>query len=299
MIQKKLEKIEKTRPEIYVFQGKDFDLQEWMDKAESSSFFSSQKLLILKDFMSADKKKIKSILTSSEQSMDQVQTVLILEDSITLKEAGVQISKAAANGWHIIDDVSLSKKQWIGRLQKQWERYGLTPPVEFIEKLMKLTLMDLDLAIEQVDRWGLYFYGKTSIDWNQISMNHLQPEHAIIFNLSDALLSRNHAKSLNIYFDLIQQGKSPEEIMYFLLNHCVLLGKIKTVLDLSRSSATTREAFKEINSYRLGKLIEQASSLPLERINEAIEKFLTMDQKSKTQSDISLETMLTTTLASL
>ncbi len=299
MIQKRLEKLEKTKPEVYVFYGKTLDIHEWMDKAESSSFFSSQKILILKDFKSVESKKLKQILSAPEHEMDNQKTVLILEEGISLKEAGAQVSKASNNGWHIVDDATLTKKQWMGRLQKRWEWYGLNPPVEFIEKIMKLTLMDLDLAIEQVDRWGLLYHGNDAVDWNRIDTNHLQPDQAIIFNLSDALLSHDHAKSLSIYFDLTRQGKSSEEIFYFLLNHCILLGKVKTTLELAQSSAAVYEAFKELNRYRLGKLIQQASSLPIQRIYESIEKLLIIDKKSKSQSDTTLETMLTTTIASL
>jgi DNA polymerase III delta subunit len=299
MLKKRLEQKGKTEAEFYSFQAKDLSWDDWLDKTQSASFFSSQKLIVLKNFSVLDKKKLKLILTLPLQETQERQTVIVLEDITDIKNAGSQVIKSSEHGWQIISDTSLTKRQWMGRLQKRFEWYNLTPPSEFIEKLMKHTMMDLDQAIEQADRWGLTYSGQPVVDWNTISMKHLSHDISIIFNLSDALLSKNYANSLHIYFDLIDQGKSTEEILYFLLNHCILLGQVKTILDLSKSIPKTEQAFCEINPYRLKKIIQQATNVSNDRLLDAIDSLLKVDKQYKTQSDISIETLLVSAIGSI
>ena len=299
IIKKSLEQSDKTPPETYLFHAKDFDLEDWLDKTESSSFFSTRKFILLKNFAAIDKKRLKKILTTPLYTQEDQQTVIVLEDTLNSKEAQILLGKNLDESWHVIDDASLTKKQWMGRLQKRFEWYQLSPPSTFIENLMKQSLMDLDAAIEQADRWGLQYAGKTDINWEKVKYNQVQLDQSIIFDLSDALLSKNHAKSLQIYFSLLEQGKTIEEVLYFLLNHCILLAQVKTVHDICKNPHEAEGAFKEINPYRLKKLIQQALNVSTQRIMEAIERLLNVDKQYKTQSDLSLETLLVSVIGSV
>jgi DNA polymerase III subunit delta len=299
IIKKSLEQSDKTPPESYLFHAKDFNLDDWLDKTESSSFFSTRKFVLLKNFAAVDKKKLKKILSAPLFTQEDQQTVIVLEDTINSKEAQSLLGKNLDESWQIVDDASLTKKQWMGRLQKRFEWYQLSPPSTFIESLMKQSLMDLDTAIQQADRWGLQYAGKTDIEWDKVKFNQAQLDQSVIFDLSDALLNKNHAKSLQIYFSLLEQGKTLEEILYFLLNHCLLLAQVKTTLDICKNPHEAESVFKDLNPYRLKKLIQQALNASSERIMEAIERLLNVDKQYKTQSDLSLETLLVSVIGSV
>ncbi len=300
LIKNRLAKNDKTPPESYIFYAKDLDWNDWLDKTESTSFFSSQKLVLMKNCFQLDKKKLKFLLdTPISPEAEEINTVIVLEDDINLKDAGSLAHKAIEAGWMVLDDISMSKKQWLARIQKRFEWYQLHPPAEFLEKLMQQTMMDIDIAIDQTDRWGLTYSGKKDVPWDKLSMDHIPLVQSVIFDLSDALLSRNYPKSLGTYFHLLDQGKSPEEILYFLLNHCILLGQVKTVAEHANNSAELAKAFKDINAYRLKKLIQQASKSSRERIMDAIELLLYADKQYKTQSDVSLDTLMVTAIGSI
>jgi len=299
MLKKCLEQSDKTPPETYVFHAKDFNLDDWLDKTESSSFFSTKKFVLLKNFSAVDKKKLKKILTAPLYTQEDHETVIVLEDTIQSKEAQSLLGKNLDTSWHMVDDASLTKKQWMGRLQKRFEWYQLNPPSTFIENLMKQSLMDLDTAIQQADRWGLLYAGKSDIDWDKVKFNQAHLDPSVIFDLSDALLGKNHQRSLQIYFSLLDQGKTLEEVLYFLLNHCILLAQVKTALDICKNPHEAENSFKDINPYRLKKLIQQALNTSSERIMEAIERLLKVDKLYKTQSDLSLETLLVSVIGSV
>lgn len=273
------ERIEKLGIDPFNFMR--YDLSEAtsddvLEDLQTISFFSELKVIVVRHLeivLDATQGIINAWVKYFEKPNPDVVLILELDELIpTTNPIGDAISKYA-----YIEEIKDPKREEYPVLAKEiFDKEGYKITDAAIEVLLERTNYDFTLLHQEAEKLALYAVDEKSIkeiDVMKLVSRNLE-EH--IYELTNALLSNNQAKTIEIYHDLIARNEDPLRILNFIVNKMRELMHVKLLIDQGMRQDEIANYF-HISSGRAYYMVKNAKGVHIELMEEHLQKLGQLD----------------------
>jgi DNA polymerase III delta subunit len=266
--------------ETILMYGDEITVQDFLHSIEDNGFFSTTKVFILRNASSFLVKNAK-VLQSKKVFVDlSDQNFIIFEDSSD-KKAVVKALKKELSSFALIDDASVPETQICRWIRKKFHEFSLDPPKDMIKKCVVENKNDLDRIWEVTERICLENAGIEKPMWDKAFRTHQPSIEEVIFSLSDSIVAGEKEKALHTLDNLIRNGKSYDEIFYYLLNQFAFLSEVSFYTSKKLGLPAITKKMAEYHSYRVKMAVNQLSKVSFNRVKRGYDQLLEMDVKRK------------------
>lgn len=271
--------------------GDELDLNKLKDTLESNNFFYTKKLIYIRHFFSLSKKATKDLTTMNMFSKIPDDTFVVIENEGTSRDFS-SILKKSFPSFHVLEDISLDKKQFETWIKKRFDSLKMNPSASIISEFCEACSYDLDFTIQTINRVALQCRDQ-EVDWKSIINEYRKEQNEIIFSLSDAIMQDKSDHALQILGNLIRQGKSAEELFYYLLNHFQFLSTVKLISIDYRDKYNVVTAMPGQSRFRVEKAYDQIRDISLSMLHALYGELVQIDKWIKTGYELDLTNSLT------
>jgi DNA polymerase-3 subunit delta len=170
------------------------------------------------------------------------------------------------------DLVSWAKRQ-IGNQSMSIDQDALD---EFINRVKHST----EFAYLEMRKLLLYAHDVNHIDLAMIKKVITKNVEDNVYEITNALLERNHQKALEVYQDLILYSEDPFRILGTLINKYREMLHVRTLLDSGKNQADIQALF-EVSSGRAYYMVQNAKTARLDQIKEYLSHLEKLDYHIK------------------
>jgi DNA polymerase III delta subunit len=270
--------------------GDELETKKLVDFMSTNNFFYTGRILLVRRFFSLPKKVAKELTTQNLFVNIPEDTFILIEDEGISRDYA--LVKKLFPSFHILEDTTLDPKLFTAWIKKRFEANKISPTQQQIDIFSKTCGYDLDFAIAGIDRIAMQYKGG-DLDWEEINKRYLREQNDIIFALSDVIMQNKPDKALMILGNLIRQGKSTEELFYYLLNHFQFLIQVKLTAIDYKDKGNTAEAMHGQNRYRVEKGFDQVRSISIQKLQEVFKELVIIDMNIKSGVELDLSNSLT------
>lgn len=288
IIHNKIEK-EITLSKADIYNIKSYDLEEVnvtkaLNDAETAPFLSESKVIILKNplFLTNTNSDIKhNVKAFIRYLKDPTPTTILIIDATNLnlddsKEV-VQVLKKEAQ---ISTTKKLSQIEAEGWLKRQFFLLNITIKDETVRLFFNRIGKNLLNAKNEVDKL-LNYIGEAKIVTNKDVCDVVIKEiESDAFALTNAIVAQDREKTISIYEDLIQIGKSPIELFSLIAKSLILLMVTKKMLREGYKQPDIASKLK-VSSGRSMYLIKDAKAFSWQVLEDNILRLGDLDYKIK------------------
>lgn len=267
-------------PEVEILNGENFSFDDFLKIISASPFFSKEKLVVLKNFLSS-----KITEKNEEKLSDYLSKIPNFTFLVFLENTNKFKNKKLAN-----KIIKLSKKKWEFQKLKNWElekwanqeikkNKGNIDKLA-LEKLISFVGNNLWQLEKEVEKLVTYKNSKT-IEENDIEKIVSANLNTNIFELIDNISQKNAKKTLHFLNNLIEQG---EEILYLLGMITYQIRNLIVIKELSLKNLTKSEIIKETKKHPfvVQKTLNQIKNFSLNELEEIYNKIFDTELKIKT-----------------
>ncbi len=234
-----------------ILYGPDTSADEILDYASTIPFFSSKRLIVVKDFEKLPKEDIGRLLTYIKKPNQYTCLVIDTKDGDILKS-----SPSLARYAKILkfsDPTGMEISSWITRFVSSKGKAIDEDAVEILKDLQGSDLLNLSQELEKL----ITFVGSTKeISKDDVESLVGKSIIASAFDIANAVAELDTSRAIAITYDLISSGKRPHEIIGLLAWHFKMMAKrISRARADSPFSSTAAYSFDQIAS-KLGILLE-------------------------------------------
>lgn len=270
--------------------GDELEITKLEDILQTNNFFYTGRFLFIRHFFSLSKKIAKDLTTLQLFSKIPNDTYIFIEDEGVSKDYSL-IKKIFPN-FHILEDTSLDRKTFSAWIKRRFEANKLEPSQKQVDDFSMACGYDLDFAIQGIDRIAMQYKERTP-NWPEILTTYHKEQNDIIFSLSDTIMQYKTDKALMILGNLIRQGKSSEELFYYLLNHFQFLIQVKLTSIDYKDKGNTATALHNHNRFRVEKAFDQVRSVTIQRLQAIFSELVMIDKNIKSGKELDLSNSLT------
>ncbi|MDD4029631.1 MAG: hypothetical protein PHI40_03240 [Caldisericia bacterium] len=277
--------------ETILLYGDETSVQDFVQTVEDNGFFSATKMIILRD-ASLFLLKHANNLQSKKVFVDMSdQNYIIFEDSLD-KKAVVKALKKEIAHFALIDDSSIPDKQICRWVRKKFQEFSLNPPAEMIKKCVMENKGDLDKIMDITEKICLENAGIEKPSWEKVFHMYKPSLEEVIFSLSDAIVAGEKEKAFNTLDNLISNGKSYEELFFYLLNQFAFLTEVRFYLSKGLDVFEIGRRMSDYHSYRIKMAVQKLSRVSFEKVKKGYDVLLKIDENRKKGTSLELSDAL-------
>lgn len=259
------------------YEGKNPDIKEILSLADTMPFFAEKRLLLIEDsgfFKTAAGAEIADYLPSCPQTT----CFLFVESEVDKRNKLYKAVKDCGYVCEMGEQKEAALMRWVlGILTKEGKKITRNTMDLFLGK----TGTDMETISQELEKLICYTYGREVITDEDVEAVCVAQTNVRIFDLIDAMTSRNQKMALSQYYELIANKEPPMRILYLLGRQFNLMLQVK--------SLTEQGAGKEEVASRLGvqgfiaqKTIRQADNFPVKTLKSALTACVETEEAIKT-----------------
>lgn len=261
---------------LSIYSGKDISLSELRDNAQTMPFWAEKKLIIVTDsgFCKSASEEITAIVKNAPET-----TYFIFAESEVDKRNKLYktiADKGYAAEMKFLSDNELAK--WCAVLVKDAGK-------KILESVMKAFIMrtgpSMDNVGNEMKKVLSYIGDKETVDLPDIEAVCSVNIEDRIFDMIDAIGSKNREKAMKYYTDLLLLKEAPMKMLVLLTRHINTLLGVRTLTDEGMSSSEI-SAKLGIRGFFLNKYVSQAKCFSRETLRQAFEDCVKADEDIKT-----------------
>lgn len=278
----------------YDFTSPLFSMERFLGDADTMSFFSVHKVMILQNcvfltraYKDKESKKDKSetdiqkLMTYLSQPHDQT-TIVMRYDDDNMDTAKL-IYKRIKETCEVIHIQKLRPEEFRSFLQELIRQHQLKVTNEAFNELIKRLDDNMNVAIHEVEKLALF--GQT-ITYDDVVALVSRPLDSEAFHLVNAILDKRLAEALSIWNDMIVLNMDALAFIGLIASQLRLLYQVSCLHDAGKhreeiinelSVGTT-----QMNVYRVSRLLNLARMTTSKRLLKVLNALAEYDQKSKT-----------------
>ena len=257
------------------FVGKNIDLKEFNGVAQTLPFFSNQRLILVEN---SGLFKNQSDMVDLMKEIPDSTLVIFVEDEVDKRSRLYKFMKengtiSEMNG---LDDKNL--KLFVASLLEQdRKRISESTVGYFLEKCGT----DMMSIRNEIDKLISYTMDRDIITVEDIDAVVTVQISGKIFQMIDALGSKQQNKALAMYYDLLSLREKPMSILFLITRHFNILLQVK---DLSGKGVGSQEIAEKVGipPFSVSKYLGQARNFTLERLIKALEFGTDVEEQVKT-----------------
>ncbi|MGI5891603.1 MAG: DNA polymerase III subunit delta [Bacillota bacterium] len=281
---------------IEVFDGAKTSVEELCNAASTAPFFSSRRLIIVKDapwfavkssqkYQEGEHKEdaLSALLQYLENPVVGNILVFTVRGDIDKRR---KLVKSIQKAGRVIEFASLSQNElmiWLGR---RFAKNGKRVTADAIDYLSILGGNNLSHLANEVDKISLYCADKEQVELKDVEAVASKGSLLQIFKLIDAVAEKKADLSLYLYQEMLNQGEAEQKILSMLGKH---FRDILAVDELRKQgfSSTQIAGQLSIHPFVARKCAEKSQKFTRDQLIEALELLLAADIANKSgQGDL-------------
>lgn len=261
-----------------VYSGKEVNVGEVIDLAETMPFFAERRAIIIENsgfFKTAADERLIALI----KALPQTTYLIFVEEEVDKR--GKLYKAVTANGYAALcemqDEATL--KKWIMGLLKR-ENKMIT--ADALGLLLDKTGTNMETIKREVEKLICYKYfddGITAADVEELCTVQIQNR---IFDMVEAVAVKNQKTALALYYDLLALKEAPMKILALIARQFHMLLQVK---EMKQKGYPENEIAQKtgLNPYYLKKkYIPQAAQFQLPKLEEALRACVDAEENVKT-----------------
>ncbi|MBH1941421.1 DNA polymerase III subunit delta [Mobilitalea sibirica] len=257
------------------FEGKDVDQKKINEIAQTLPFFRDKRLIIIEN---SGLFKSQSELSDQLIHMPDSTILLFIEEEVdkrskmfkTVRDLG---TIAEMNG---LDEKNL-KLFVVSLLEQEGKRIAESTINYFLEK----TGPDMANIKNEVDKLVGYIWDRAIVTPEDVDAVVTTQITGKIFNMIDAIGSKQQNKALELYYDLLSLREKPMSILFLITKHFNTLLQVKDLFRRGSNPSSISEMVG-IPPFAVNKYIGQAKNFSSGHLKDALEFAADMEEQIKT-----------------
>lgn len=257
------------------FAGKDSSVKEIIQTCDTLPFFAEHRVVLLQDtgFFKTSNDEMAGYMKDIPES-----TVMIFIESEVDKRN--KVYKQVKNIGYICECSRMNRSElsrWIlVRLNKENKKITKENMNYLLEKLGD----DMENILSELDKLISYTMGRDVIDTDDIDAVCISEITGKIFEMVDAIGSKNQKKALDLYYDLIAVREAPMKILYMLTRQFNIMLQVKEMAQKGKSAGEMAKNMG-MQSFIINKTLSQCKNFKLSAIRNAVNYCLKMEEAVK------------------
>ncbi|MCR3906782.1 MAG: DNA polymerase III subunit delta [Tenericutes bacterium] len=251
-----------------------------LEDLQTVSFFAETKVIVIRNIEELEKEDeyvINSWISYFEKPNPDV--ILIIAVSQLLPDTSAL--GAALFKYAFIEKVKdMEKKDYPEFIKNMFKKYQYTITDDAVDALLERTNLDFNLINQEAEKLMLFAYDTKEIHEKAVTLLVSRNLEENIFELTNALLSKNQTKTIEIFYDLIARNEDPLRILNNIVGKVRELMHAKLLLDKGYRQDQIAEHF-HIKSGRAYYLVKNAQSVNFQILENHLKKLSKLDYDIK------------------
>lgn len=257
------------------FEGKDIDLIEVNDIANTLPFFNENRLIHIEY---SGLFKTSSDLADLLQSAPESTIFILVEQEVDKRNRAYKLikDKGLVSEMKTLDERNL--KLFIVSLL---EPAGKRITQSTANYLLEMTGKDMDNLNNEVEKLISYTQDRDAITNEDVDAVVTSQITGKIFQMMDAMGLKLQDKALSLYYDLLSVREKPSHILYLITRHFNILLQVKDLVANGFPNAVITEKVG-IPAFTTGKYINQSRNFTKRQLLDAIKLSIDTEEQIKT-----------------
>ena len=254
---------------------KENNIDEFLEELSTSSFFTTKKIFILKNFFNLALTQEK--LATIEQNITNPDNlVIITNDNLIIKNEFVKI----LDSFKKKEVKLLSVKELYNYAAKYFVKFNLSISEDALNLLLERTKYNISLIDQEISKLILYKYDDSEINIKDIAIClEMDPENEI-FNLVGYFLIKNTDKLIKKYHKLVNLGNDPSNILYLFAKSLSQIYLVKRYIKLGYNQDICAKELM-ISSGKVYYLARDSKNITEEELIKLLNKLALIDYNVK------------------
>ena len=228
--------------DVIKFDLSERNISEVITELDTYGLFSDRKIVFAYDaiFLSSDKSEIDHDIDAFTKYINNPKEDSVLVLACRKLDGKKNIVKLVKEKCQVIE-TKIDTFKYIKDYVK-----GYLMPDEVIRYLITNTTEDIAHITNELDKLMAYKQDEKEITKNDIDLITIKKMDNNIFDLIDAIISKNKAKSLLIYNEIINYGEDIFKIFVSLSNQIRLIYQVKTLKKMTNEEIATKLNLKNV-----------------------------------------------------
>ncbi len=278
----------------HYFEGKDVNVGEIIDLAETLPFFADRRVIVIENsglFKSGGEKMAEYLAQPAETV-----SFVFVESEIDKRSKLFKTvqAKGSAVEFGMQDETTL--KRWIGGILKRENKQITENTAAY---LISKTGTDMENIRGELEKLICYCLDRdvvTTEDVDAICTTRISNQ---IFEMVGAIAEKKQKKALDLYYDLLALKEPPMRILFLIARQCNTLLQVKEL----KSKGFDNKAIGEkvgLPTFVAGKYVSQAARFQVQELKEAVNRCVEAEEavKSGRMNDVmSVEVLILSVLS--
>lgn len=257
------------------FEGKDINLKEVNDIAQTLPFFSDRRLILIEQSgLFAAQSELTDILSVLPEST----FFILIEQDVDKRNKAYKFirDKGYVSEMNGLDDKNL-KLFVVSQLQPLGKK--ITQNVA--DYLLDKTGSDMENLVNEVEKLINYTLDRDTITIEDVDAVVTTQVTGKIFQMMDAIGLKQQDKALSLYYDLLSVREKPSHILFLLMRHLNILLQVK---DLSSHGFAAQQITDNVGipAFTIGKYISQTKNFTVDQLYKSLKVAADIEEQIKT-----------------
>ena len=258
------------------YEGKNTDIKEVIDLAETLPFFAERRLILFED--TGFFKSSGSDLADYISDMPETTCFIFIENEVDKRS---KLYKAVKAKGHIVelgvqDENTL--RRWVqGLVKKEGKTMAQGDVAYFLNKVGT----DMENITKELEKLVCYAMDRDVLTREDIDAVCVTQITSHIFEMVNAVADKNQRKALDLYYELLALKEPPMRILFLLTREYRILFHVKALLKqgYGRKEIASKAG---LHPFAAGRYMDQAKRFHTKELRAAIEEGADIEQRVKT-----------------
>lgn len=257
------------------FEGKNIDTVKVAEVAQTLPFFSEYRLIIIED---SGLFKNQSDMAERLGNIPDSTIIIFVESEIDKRN---KLFKMIRDHGTVSEMNGLDERNLKLFVASLFEQNGKKITEASIHYLLDKVGTDMTNICNEVEKINSYTMERDIIEKQDIDAVVTTQITGKIFQMIDAIGSKQPHKALELYYDLLSVREKPMSILFLVTRHFNILLQIKNLQTLGHSSSSMSEIVG-IPPFSVNKYLAQSRNFSSKRLKEALEFGTEVEEQVKT-----------------
>lgn len=260
----------------HFFEGKDIDLGEIIDLAETMPFFADRRVIFITDsglFKSGGEKMAEYLSNPSESAY-----FIFTENEVDKRSKLYKALQAKGYAAEFTEQDESTLKRWVAGILGK-ENMKITENT--VQLFLSKTGTDMENIQMELEKLICYCMGRDVVTAEDVEAVCTVRVSNHIFDMINAIAARQQKRALELYYDLLALKEPPMRILFLIARQCNMLLQVK---ELSAKGFDNRAIASKIGvpPFVAGKYAGQAAKFKTAVLRKAVEKCVEAEETVKT-----------------
>ena len=258
------------------YEGKGIAIGEVIDQAETLPFFAESRLIVVEN--SGFFKSTSSELADYIKTMNETTYFLFVEIEVDKRNRLYKAVNERGRAVELTKQTEGTLQKWIeGMVKKEDQSISRETIRYFITKVG----VDMDNIRSEMEKLFSYTMDKSEITKTDVDAIATPQLANHIFDMVDAVASKQQARALDYYYDLLALKEPPMRILYLLSRQFKIILQVKELL---KRGYTGRKIAENVGvpSFAISKYQNQAKIFQTSELREILEMSASTEEQVKT-----------------